>query len=124
MKRFVNGHHIWFWINGGPTDKTNVLDLCNLHHHLVHEGGWKVSGNPENDVSFISPEGRIITGRRPPLHEEIKERFFGSGCLPWSLAGDDPEDESDGDVTGGGDSPDGDGSDSDPGAGAEKRAGP
>jgi HNH endonuclease len=36
-------HHIVPWEQGGPSDLANLLPLCSHHHHLVHEGGWRLS---------------------------------------------------------------------------------
>jgi predicted restriction endonuclease len=41
-------HHIDYWENGGPTDLDNLIPLCSRHHHKAHEGGWKLSLNPNN----------------------------------------------------------------------------
>ena len=38
-------HHIVWWETGGRTDHDNLLLLCGTHHHLVHEGGWRLRGN-------------------------------------------------------------------------------
>jgi hypothetical protein len=48
-------HHIEFFRNGGNTDNDNMLPLCEQHHHLVHEGGWKLT----------MTKGRIATWQRP-----------------------------------------------------------
>lgn len=40
-------HHIDYWENGGSTDLKNLVPLCSRHHHAAHEGGWKLSLNPE-----------------------------------------------------------------------------
>ena len=39
-------HHIDYWENGGRTDMSNQLPLCNKHHHAVHEGGWTLTLDP------------------------------------------------------------------------------
>jgi Domain of unknown function (DUF222)/HNH endonuclease len=41
-KAFLQGHHIWPWELGGPTDLDNLVLVCHHHHKLVHEGGWRV----------------------------------------------------------------------------------
>ena len=38
--RYVDGHHIRHWADGGETSLTNLVSLCRHHHHLVHEGGF------------------------------------------------------------------------------------
>ena len=40
-------HHIEYWENGGSTDLNNMIPLCSKHHHKAHEGGWKLSLNPD-----------------------------------------------------------------------------
>jgi len=42
-----NVHHIDYWENGGATDLNNMVPLCSRHHHATHEGGWKLTLNPE-----------------------------------------------------------------------------
>jgi hypothetical protein len=39
---YCDGHHMWHWVNGGPTDLDNVVLLCKRHHRMVHEGGWQL----------------------------------------------------------------------------------
>lgn len=40
-------HHIAFWNIGGATDMANLIPLCSEHHRCAHEGGWKLSLNPD-----------------------------------------------------------------------------
>jgi hypothetical protein len=42
-RRYVEAHHVRHWTDGGPTDLDNLLLLCWLHHHAVHEGGFRMS---------------------------------------------------------------------------------
>ena len=42
-----NVHHIDYWENGGSTDLNNMVPLCSRHHHAAHEGGWKLTVDPE-----------------------------------------------------------------------------
>ena len=44
-----DAHHVIHWQHNGPTDISNTLLLCQGHHHLVHEGGWAISANPDID---------------------------------------------------------------------------
>ncbi|MDQ4097597.1 MAG: HNH endonuclease, partial [Actinomycetota bacterium] len=46
--------------DAGPTDLSNLLWLCPFHHRLVHEGGWRIRGDPEGDVTFVRPDGRLL----------------------------------------------------------------
>ncbi|WP_297545627.1 HNH endonuclease signature motif containing protein, partial [Amycolatopsis sp.] len=49
------GHHIIFWILGGPTDLDNLTLLCERHHRLVHCGGWEVRMGGDARPDFIPP---------------------------------------------------------------------
>jgi hypothetical protein len=61
-------HHLHPWENGGPTDHGNLVPLCGRHHHLVHEGGWTISGTWPHVA--VAPPGGTATAtplqRRPP----------------------------------------------------------
>ena len=62
---FSDVHHIWHWTRGGPTDRDNCCLLCRRHHTLIHQGHWTVTGNPNADLMFTSPEG-LMHRSRPP----------------------------------------------------------
>ena len=36
-------HHVIEWLRHGRTDLDNLLPLCSRHHHLVHEGRWRLT---------------------------------------------------------------------------------
>ena len=61
-------HHIIHWANGGPTETSNLVGLCSHHHHLVHEGGWTLSGHPDHTLIFTDRLKR--TWRSDPPHRE------------------------------------------------------
>jgi hypothetical protein len=42
-----DAHHVHHWERGGPTDLDNLVLLCTAHHHLVHEGGWAITADPD-----------------------------------------------------------------------------
>jgi len=69
-------HHVdWWGRDAGPTDSWNLCGLCWAHHHLVHEGGWTINGNADQELSFVSPFGRTLTARPPPLLRETRRRI-------------------------------------------------
>src|SRR5437879_5818521 len=37
---WCDGHHLIWWIKGGPTELPNLALLCRRHHRMVHEEGW------------------------------------------------------------------------------------
>jgi Domain of unknown function (DUF222)/HNH endonuclease len=59
-------HHIRAWIDGGPTDRANLVAVCRYHHRLVHDGGWWISGDPErhNGLRFHHPRCGSIGDER------------------------------------------------------------
>jgi hypothetical protein len=64
-------HHIHEWSHGGRTDLNNLVPLCSHHHHLVHEGGWRIELRPDRSLLLFRPDGthHVTTGpptRRPP----------------------------------------------------------
>ena len=66
MRRYVQAHHIWHWEDGGPTDLDNLLLLCSFHHHLVHEGGWQLTGTV-TAFEIRKPNGRLLPCCPPPV---------------------------------------------------------
>jgi hypothetical protein len=63
--RFLHGHHIRHWLHGGETSIDNLALLCTVHHHLVHEGGWKVARGADGTLVFASPAGRGLPAEPP-----------------------------------------------------------
>jgi hypothetical protein len=59
---WCEGHHLWHWIDGGPTDLRNLALLCRAHHRAVHEGGWQLTRGPDGRFSATPPDPRT---RRP-----------------------------------------------------------
>jgi hypothetical protein len=60
-QRFIHGHHIRHWANGGETSLQNLALLCSFHHRLVHEGGFRVRRAPESGaLEWSDPRGRPI----------------------------------------------------------------
>ncbi len=57
-------HHVLPFERGGPTDWANLLPLCSRHHHLVHEGRWRLALSPSRTVSVWRPDGELYA-RRP-----------------------------------------------------------
>ncbi|MBW3659086.1 MAG: HNH endonuclease, partial [Actinobacteria bacterium] len=56
---WTNIHHVRFWRHLGATDLANGVLLCVRHHHLCHEGGWKLTmDGTTRTVAVVSPNGR------------------------------------------------------------------
>jgi hypothetical protein len=61
---FVNPHHIRWWKpHQGTTDLPNLALLCEHHHHLVHSKAWTLSGDANQELTFVGPSDRVMTSR-------------------------------------------------------------
>ena len=58
--RRLHAHHIIHWADGGPTDLDNLLSLCGFHHHLVHDGGFGLTGTG-TAPRFTRPDATPLT---------------------------------------------------------------
>ncbi|MND08750.1 hypothetical protein D3C83_315970 [compost metagenome] len=60
-------HHVQHWAQGGATSLDNCLLLCEHHHRLVHEGGWRIGWGAERRPIFFDPRGHLhYDGRWQP----------------------------------------------------------
>jgi Domain of unknown function (DUF222)/HNH endonuclease len=70
-KRYVDGHHIQHWADGGATKLSNLVSLCRFHHRAVHEGGIKVERLDGGAWRFTNARGESLDacapGRTRPL---------------------------------------------------------
>ncbi len=64
-------HHITHWARGGPTDLDELCCLCPHHHALVHTKGWTLSGDANEELTFVGPSGRVMTSRPSPLWTRV-----------------------------------------------------
>ena len=63
---WCDAHHIIHWLDSGPTDLWNLCLLCSAHHHIVHDGGWRLrhldplseQGTGNGRIGFTDPQGR------------------------------------------------------------------
>lgn len=54
---WCQAHHIKEWEHGGATDLDNLIPLCSRHHHLVHEGRWRLKLLPDRTLEIHRPDG-------------------------------------------------------------------
>jgi hypothetical protein len=59
-KRYLDGHHVKHWINGGETNPGNMTLLCTHHHKKLHEGGFSVVKEADDTLRFLTVDGRTI----------------------------------------------------------------
>ncbi len=58
-------HHIIWWRNGGATDLSNLLPVCNVHHAKIHHDGWIIELGPNRELTLRLPDGTIHTTGPP-----------------------------------------------------------
>src|SRR5688572_9979973 len=66
FKRYVDGHHVKHWAEGGDTKLSNLVTLCRFHHRLVHEGQVVVQTLDDGAFRFTRPDGESFESLLPP----------------------------------------------------------
>lgn len=69
-------HHVREWERGGATCVSNLVLMCSRHHHLVHEGRWRLiardgtdPGHPDRwrfappDTGYVGRDGALLAER-------------------------------------------------------------
>ncbi len=59
-RRYIDAHHVRHWAEGGATTVGNLTLLCSYHHRLVHEGGFAMRRDGNDENYFVRPDGRVI----------------------------------------------------------------
>lgn len=62
---WCEGHHIWHWEDGGPTNLGNLVLLCSKHLHVVHMKGWHIRLDPTGTIEVTDPSGLRRTSDPP-----------------------------------------------------------
>jgi hypothetical protein len=60
---WCDGHHMVWWIKGGPTTLPNLALLCRRHHRMVHEEGWTLE-RKEGQFKATPPPRRVRPSSR------------------------------------------------------------
>ena len=68
---FAHVHHIVPWKPEGRTDLPNLVLLCKHHHGLVHRLVWTMTGNANEELTFLGPSGRVMTSRPSTLWTRV-----------------------------------------------------
>jgi hypothetical protein len=63
--RYVDGHHVRHWADGGETKLSNLVALCRFHHRQVHEGGLRVERLNDGAWRFVKPSGESFVSSSP-----------------------------------------------------------
>jgi uncharacterized protein DUF222/HNH endonuclease len=63
--RYVDGHHVKHWAQGGETKLANLVTLCRFHHRQVHEGRVVVQILDDGAFRFVRPDGKSFESPAP-----------------------------------------------------------
>jgi len=59
---WCDAHHLKPWDDGGETNLDEIGLACSHHHHLVHEGGYRIERAPDGrGFLCYRPDGTLIT---------------------------------------------------------------
>jgi hypothetical protein len=58
-------HHLTWYRHQGKTDIDNLLPICTKHHHLAHEGGWKLHLDTHRNLTITYPDSTTMTTGPP-----------------------------------------------------------
>ena len=71
-------HHVKQWVDLGDTNLDNLAPLCTRCHHLVHEGGWRLTMTADRVLTFVTPDGQVWfsgdTSNRPTGQPRADQR--------------------------------------------------
>ncbi len=78
---WTQAHHVVPWQAGGRTDLANALSVCEVHHHRLHEDGWRVqltdaAAGTNAAVSWVDPSGECRVTRAPGLDRPVPLRVL------------------------------------------------
>jgi hypothetical protein len=59
-KRYVDGHHLRHWVDGGETSPRNMALLCTYHHELLHQGAFSIEKEADGALRLVTADGRTI----------------------------------------------------------------
>src|ERR1700737_1450405 len=61
---WCDGHHLVWWIKGGPTTLPNLALLCRPHHRMVHEEGWRLVRQKGGNFTALPPPRAVMPNSR------------------------------------------------------------
>ncbi|HEX3394231.1 MAG TPA: DUF222 domain-containing protein [Acidimicrobiales bacterium] len=66
-------HHLVHAADGGPTAVSNGCLLCPRHHTCLHEGGFTISGEANETLTFLRSDGTVVgrTGGHQAIAQEV-----------------------------------------------------
>ncbi|MGH8250114.1 MAG: DUF222 domain-containing protein [Steroidobacteraceae bacterium] len=71
QSRFIDGHHLTHWAQGGETKLSNLVSLCRFHHRLVHEGQVVMQTLDDGAVRFRRSDGQTLDSTPPDSTPQV-----------------------------------------------------
>jgi hypothetical protein len=84
--RYMDGHHIVHWANGGETKPSNLVCLCRFHHRAVHEGGIRIDVLDDGALRFVKPNGVVVDSTSPGCKQpqgDVRQLPAGVAVEKW-----------------------------------------
>jgi hypothetical protein len=75
--RYLHGHHLKHWIDGGETNPDNMTLLCRYHHGMLHEGGFSIVKDTGGALRFVTADGRTIPRQGYRLEDFVDDDVGG-----------------------------------------------
>lgn len=88
LRRWVDAHHVVRVSDNGPTRLDNLVTLCRHHHHLVHEGGYRLALSTSGRVRVWRPDGNEVPPCPSPVPAqgpslEVQYTDIGATTMPY-----------------------------------------
>jgi len=85
---WCQAHHVLEWSPpaNGPTDLANLLPLCSRHHHLAHEGGWRLALDADRALHLHQPDGTHWRTARPDRLGDGRSCPSATDSMGWAAA--------------------------------------
>ncbi|MDQ4133889.1 MAG: HNH endonuclease [Actinomycetota bacterium] len=83
-RRTCDVHHVTHYADGGATAVNNGILICPRHHTAVHEGGFRITGDPNGTLTVHRPDGSTLGASRagrPHLSPTAPARSVPEGTI-------------------------------------------
>ena len=70
----AEGHHVVHWVDGGATERDNIILMCLFHHQRLHDGGFQVVKTAGGGFKFETSDGHVI-GERNLTTPQLQPSF-------------------------------------------------
>ena len=79
---WCDAHHLRHWLDGGPTDLTNGVLLCERHHTIVHRDRLTATLTSNDHRSDTGTRVRVVWDRTPGSYDRALARGPSPGPAP------------------------------------------